>query len=389
VAKVLLVDTNFSSAPIYQALLADGHEVHVVGGNPSDCLAKSVQHYRQLDYSDIKGLSALVDDMGFEYLVPGCTDRSYASCVEAGKGRFPGFDTVESASAISHKARFRHLAGALGLPVPRVYADIADAGRRPVIVKPVDAFSGKGMTVLRDADASAVAKAIAHAQSVSSSGEYLIEEFVEGQLYSHSAFLRGQRVVQDFLVQEDGTANPFVVDTSRVLDSSDKESLLGSLRGYIETLANHLQLVDGLLHTQFISDGQQVWLIELTRRCPGDLYSQLIELSTGFPYARCYARPFLGQVPEPRAQSSVRPVMRHTITVPEERGLDHVRFLRPLNIERFVPLSLVGDRLMPSPRSRVAIIFCTERNQQALAELYGATLRRGLYVVSDGALPHA
>jgi hypothetical protein len=66
-----------------------------------------------------------------------------------------------------------------------------------------------------------------------------------------------------------------------------------------------------------------------------------------------------------------------------------VRFLRALEIERFVPLSLVGDRLMPSPRSRVAIIFCTERNQQALAELYGATLRRGLYVVSDGALPHA
>ena len=383
-AKVLLVDTNFSSAPICRALLADGHEVHVAGGNPSDCLAKSVSRYWRLDYSDTNALSALVEEQEFDYLVPGCTDRSYESCVTAGQGRFPGFDTPEVASSISHKARFRSLAAQLGLPVPRMYADIADTGRGPVIVKPVDAFSGKGITILRDADAAASGKAVDHARSASPTGEYLIEEFVEGQLYSHSAFLRRQRVVRDFLVQEDGTANPFVVDTSRVLDPSAHATLMDPLRGWIETLAGHLELADGLLHTQFIHDGKQAWLIELTRRCPGDLYSQLIELSTGFPYAHCYTLPFLGQSPMHGSVAGLQPVMRHTISVPAGQSFDHVRFTRGLNIERYVPLALVGDQLMPSPRSRVAIIFCAERDQQALDLLYRATLRRDLYVVSDG-----
>lgn len=382
-AKILLVDTNFSSAPIWRALLEDGHDVHVVGGNPVDCLAKASPHHWQLDYSDTAGLSALVNEEGFDYLVPGCTDRSYESCLTVGRGRFPGFDSSEAASTISHKAQFRRVAAQLDLPVPRLHASIADADGNPVIVKPVDAFSGKGITILRGADAAAGYAAIERARDASPSGQYLIEDFVEGQLYSHSAFLRDRKVAYDFLVQENCTANPFVVDTSRVLEGATQNALLSTLRTCIETLAAHLNLTDGLLHTQFIGSAERVWLIELTRRCPGDLYSQLIELSTGFPYARCYAMSFLGQAMGSPAQHGLRPIMRHTITVPAAQGLDHVRFLRPTHIERYVPLALVGDPLLPSPSSRVAVIFCSEGNQIALEELYEAALHRELYSVSD------
>ena len=48
-AKVLLVDTNFSSRPIFAELERLGHEVHVVGANPVDALAKACARYwRQL-----------------------------------------------------------------------------------------------------------------------------------------------------------------------------------------------------------------------------------------------------------------------------------------------------------------------------------------------------
>lgn len=383
--KVLLVDTNFSSAPIYRALLEAGHEVHVAGANPGDCLAKMAPHYWQVDYSDTKALSGLVDDQGFECLVPGCTDRSYASCVAVGRGRFPGLDSAEAALSISHKARFRQMAASLGLPVPRIYSSIGEAGRNAVIVKPVDAFSGKGITVLRDPPAVTSGGAIERARAASPSGGFLIEEFVEGQLYSHSAFVVGRQIVRDFLVQEDGTANPFVVDTSRVIDPSSSSALLRNLRACVERIVSHLGLADGVFHTQFIGNGEEFWLIESTRRCPGDLYSQLIELSTGFDYARAYILPFMGQ-PEARPEDAGRrPIMRHTISVPAERRLDHVRFLRPLNLERYVPLSLVGDLLMPSPNSRIAVIFCSEESEEALDLLYAATLRRKLYDIPDGA----
>lgn len=382
-AKVLLADTNFSSGPIHSALLAMGHEVHVVGNNPHDCLAKISSHYWQLNYSDLDALDALVRAEGFDYLVPGCTDRSYLSCAEVGRGRFPGFDDLNARYAVYDKQGFRQAAERYSLPSPRLVDPLADDLSTPVIVKPVDAFSGKGVTVLRQANSNALQAAIALARQTSSSGRYLIEQFVEGQLYSHSAFVRQGKIWHDIVVREDGSANPLVVDTSHVLPEVDVD-LLQALRRCIENVFASLGLVDGLLHTQFIWDGRQFWLIELTRRCPGDLYSQLIELSTGFPYARTYALPYLDQ-PFPDAPSTVtwRPVMRHTVSLAQQSDLACLSFKRPIHVERWVPLALVGDRIRPSPSSRIGILFSLAADVEDFDSLYRSALERNLYAVLD------
>ena len=69
------------------------------------------------------------------------------------------------------------------------------------------------------------------------------------------------------IVEEHGTANPFVVDTSRVSYDFPSATLEG-IRNDIMPLAGELRLQDGLIHTQFIKAGNQCWLIEVTRRCP-------------------------------------------------------------------------------------------------------------------------
>lgn len=380
-AKVLLVDTNFSSTPIYRELLAMGHDVHVVGNNPADCLAKVSPNYWQMDYAETDALGALIDRQGYEFLVPGCTDRSYLSCVAVGRGRFPGIDQADACDAVFNKARFRRLAERLGLPTPaRIVVDRPPICW-PVIVKPVDAFSGKGITVLREGDAYAFDQAIATARAASPGGEYLIEAFVEGQLYSHSAFLRDGRVIQDFLVQENSTANPFVVDTSRVVTEVPAE-MPARLRRCAEDVATALGMVDGLLHTQFIGAGEELWLIETTRRCPGDLYSQLIELTTGYPYARSYVQPFLG-IPVEKNDAKLRcePIMRHTVTLRSAQSFAYLRFKAAVHIERWIPLSLVGDQLQSSPQGRIGVLFCRATDTQDLDRIYKTTLERDLYEV--------
>jgi len=378
-AKVLLVDTNFSSGPIYQELLAMGHDVHVVGNNPGDYLAKVSPNYWQMDYADTDALGVLIDHQGYEFLVPGCTDRSYLSCVAVGKGRFPGLDKADACDAVFNKASFRHLAERLGLPIPTRLAVDRQPTCWPVIVKPVDAFSGKGITVLREGDAHAFDQAVATARAASLGGKHLIETFVVGQLYSHSAFLRDGRVVQDFLVQENSTANPFVVDTSRVVAGAPTEMLV-RLRRCAEDIAAALDLVDGLLHTQFIGTGEELWLIETTRRCPGDLYSQLIELTTGYPYVRAYVQPFLG-TPVEKGDTQLRcdPIMRHTVTLHVAQSFAYLRFKAAVHIERWTPLSLAGDQLQPSPQGRIGVLFCRATDTQDLDRIYKTTLGRNLY----------
>lgn len=380
--RVLLLDTNVASAPIHQFLVEAGFEVHVVGRNPQDFLAKAVSNYVELDYSDVAATEALIERLGARFLVPGCNDLSYETCAQISARRgFPGIDPVDVVHTLGDKRAFRRYAQARGLPAPREIAEADAVAGRPVIVKPVDAYSGRGVTALPSPTAEDIAAAVARAKSFSRNGACLIEEFVEGQLYSHTAFLGTEGVVADFIVEEHGSINPFAVDTSCVVPDFDPEQLR-AIRAAIEEIAGDLKLTSGLIHTQFIAKAGRVWIVEITRRCPGDLYSRLISLSTGFNYAENYVRPFLGQTFEGRSGEPAA-IMRHTIALRRAQTFGGLRFHRPVQIESFVPLALAGDRVSESPFGRIGILFARCASQADLGALMDATLGGALYTV-DG-----
>lgn len=388
--KILLVDTNVSASPIYRYLIGTGDEVFVVGGNPNDYLARTAKNYVNLDYSNVDALTELVDRLGIHYLVPGCNDRSYLACAEISQRRpYYGIDTVEATEVINNKEKFRRFAADAGIPVPKVFP--ADWGETDgqVIVKPVDAFSGRGTTVVHGSDRKALDAAIAAAESFSRSNTCIIEEYISGRLYSHSAFVANNVIVADFIVEEHGTANPFVVDTSRV-DYAFSTDMLEAIRGEIIKLAGRLALQDGLLHTQFLVEGDRFWFVEVTRRCPGDLYSQLIELSTGFPYCESYARPFIGQAMiEPPKALQHNWITRHTVSLPYEQHMESVAFRSPMQIVKWVPLAIAGDLIRPSPFSRIGLLFVESGNREDQDRLFERMLRREIYRVSPPLEKHS
>lgn len=369
-SRVLLVDTNRASYPIYESLRKQGHEVWVVGAKPDEPLAKLAAHYVQLDYSDTDKLATLVDERDFDFLIPGCTDLSYEVCAEINNGRFLGIDTLANTHTINAKHAFRKVAAELDLPVPRVLS-IEDALEADsVIVKPVDAFSGRGIRVAQKPDLEKLNEVIHTASEASRTSKVILEEFIVGQLYSHSAFVRDGRVVADFVVQENCTVNPFTVDTSR-LANAFSDAIQSSLRENITRLCSSLSLVDGLLHTQFIVRGDNYWIIEMTRRCPGDIYSMLIEFSTGYSYAESYVAPFIGNSAQaPDSEASCQRIIRHTVTSKKRAPLWGFRFSCPTEICLFVPLATAGDIIDPSPYGRAGIFFLRTNSMQDQETLY-------------------
>ena len=377
--NTLLVDTNRAAYPVYQALLGLGHDVSVVGGKSTETLAKLSPKYIPLDYSDPERLDALVTDRGFDYLVPGCTDLSYMMCAEINRGRYPGLDTLETSQTINNKAQFRQIAEQVGLSVPRVLSVTEAALISAVIIKPVDAFSGHGIQVLHNPTPLTIEDAFETAKAASASGRVLVEEFVTGQLHSHSAFIRDGLIVADFFVREDCITNSFAVDTSCVTENISAE-MQCELRRQIEGFAQSLRLVDGLVHTQFIVEDNRFWIIEVTRRCPGDIYSLLIELSTGYPYAASYAAPFVGRSAQPKSLAGIHErIIRHTVTARDGAMLWGLRFTRPVDIRLWVPLATAGDTLAPSPAGRAAIIFFQAASDAEKESLYADLIAGVLY----------
>ena len=50
------------------------------------------------------------------------------------------------------------------------------------------------------------------------------------------------------------------------------ETLEPQLKQQVEAIANHLQLVDGIFHVQFLFDGNQFYIIDVTPAMFSDLY---------------------------------------------------------------------------------------------------------------------
>jgi hypothetical protein len=379
VIKTLLVDTNRSSYPIYQWLIDKGHDVWVVGGNANEPLAKISRNYCQIDYSDVNALETFVDNLEFDFIIPGCTDISYKTCAEINRGRFSGIDTVDATRLINDKSEYRKLSKRLGISVPTVVGFNEALSLDVVIVKPVDSFSGRGISILLKPCRAELEKAFAEACAISTVGDAIIEEFVTGQLYSHSAFISKGQIVADFIVREDCTTNPCTVDTSFVEFDFD-DSCLETLRKDVLSLFRELKLVDGLIHTQFIQKDDRYWLIETTRRCPGDLYALLIEMSTGYRYGASYTEPFLGGSNFPHSTDTLhRRIIRHTATSKEGESFCGVSFNKPIDLKLFVPLATFGEFIKPSPDGRAALFFLEASSNEDRDEIYNRLLARNLY----------
>ena len=155
---------------------------------------------------------------------------------------------------------------------------------------------------------------------------------------------------------------------------------LESLRVIVSRIAKLLNLKDGLMHTQFILNDNSIWLIEPTRRSPGDLYSNLINLSTNFNYAENYVRPFLGLPYQFSSDTTLKNlIIRHTIT--DEVGGQYWAFKsnESFKLSEFVALSLSGDLLEPAPISRIGLMFLGAKTLDEFDDLYNKLITRKFY----------
>lgn len=379
--KILLLDTAFAAAPIYHFLVASGHKVWVMGNRPDDLLArKAKDNWIEQDYSQTGAVEQHIARLDIDRVIPGCTDVSIETCLQL-NSVYHSLDTAEVNAHLSNKALFRKVCAQIDLPAPRVIEEAVFPVPGRFICKPVDAFSGRGMTVFDGTDLQAMSSALRIARKASPTSNALIETFVEGDLHSCTAFVEDQKLTDTFFVIEGASANPFAVDTSYLVHDLPQECA-NLLRERLERLCSFLRLKDGLLHTQFILSGATPLIIEASRRCPGDLYPLLIEYSTGFQYAAKYASYFIGQklnsVPLVR-----RHIMRHTVTADEDAIFDGLTLKESQSVLAFFPISAMGGLLRARQGNRAGILFSECPSYENLLGAYQVFLQRRAYRI-DG-----
>jgi formate-dependent phosphoribosylglycinamide formyltransferase (GAR transformylase) len=364
VKRVLVLGSSFSAVEMIKCIKNLSFHVIVCGREPSEPGHFIADESLFLDYSNVTQIVEYVKNNPVDFVLPTANDASYRTGLELAKIlNFPGFDNPEEGICFLEKNHFRDLCDALDLSIPKFQVCTTKTliscltnFKVPFLIKPINSFSGKGILKIQNEEDRQNAETLFLNED--SEKTFVIENFLDGTLHSHSAFVREGQVVKDFFVDEFCVINDFAVDSSNHPSNIADEVKL-QVRAMIDRILKNTNIIDGLVHTQFMISKNQVFLIESMRRCPGDLFPTLIKLSSGFDYIYNYIAPFLQLPPKdptslPNLQS---PIARFTVasrTALRVFGIDVfskcVRF-------SFYPLIRNGDHLKPFPEEKVGVLF--------------------------------
>ncbi len=298
--KVLITNGGYAEIPLIKACKAEGFHTCVAGRNgraPGNALA---DEYFNVDYSDADAIEKLVHSVKIDRICSGCSDYAYKAvgkvCNRMG---IPGHDSDEVIAMLHDKDKFRQLAVSIGLPSPTAVmcsscTDIEKAKKLkfPVLVKPVDAAGGHGISCCRNSTELLDAAKIAFHGA--RGGRIVVEEYLEGTDHGFSSLIKDRKVVFSFCDNEYHAAERYAVSAVS-WPSTVNQTAIADLTRQVEALAKHLNLGDGLVHVQFKwqHDGTPV-IVEICRRSPGDLYIEFVKHVTGLDYPRSILRAEMG-----------------------------------------------------------------------------------------------
>lgn len=299
--RLLLLGGGYAEIPLILAAQSLGYFVITVGKDEKGLGHPYADKNVFADYGDKEVMLELARIENVCAVCSGCNDFSLLSaayvCEQLG---LPGHDSYATSVELHHKDKYRALASRLRIPSPRaVTINDLDSFRNamgigpeastnplkfPVVVKPVDMMSGKG--VRRADNIEEAIDACEEATRHTRESRIVVEEFVPGTNHGFSCFLIDGRVAFYFADNEFYYLNKYMVGGENT-PSATSEAGLQLLCEYSEWIASELHLVNGILHIQYIErdDGTPV-IIEICRRPPGDLYVKLVQYATGVDYSR-------------------------------------------------------------------------------------------------------
>lgn len=364
--KVLVTGGSIGDFPIIEYLKDAGHYVITSGNLPNDISHSNADEYIPADYTDDEYLAQICVEKSIEALIPSSHDLAAISAAKvAQKLNLPGYDSPEISEMIHTKNTLRDSMKKIGLKVPQYIYSSSEFEIRekmkelkfPVIVKPVDLTGGNGVSICNSP--TDLIKAFEVAFEKSPSKKVIVEQFLVGSYHGLTTILNKGKVEFYFVDNEQYRYGNFRVSSTTHPSSLSSEKVSDVLRE-IEAFVHNYQLVDGILHTQLVNTKDGVYILEICRRTPGDLYPFFVKLSTGVNYSELISYPFLGYPIEKAAiqkVNSFRNVVR-LMVLPDKRGT-FAGFSNNFSespIYKFFPRTK-GDFISSPTKTTVAILF--------------------------------
>jgi biotin carboxylase len=313
--KALVVAGGMPQITLIEELKSRGIETVLVDGAPNPLAKPHADKFFQINVFDIEGVKKIAREERVDFAITVCADQVLLVVAQVAEELgLPWYIDHATAKLVSDKALMKRIFVEHGIPTSRhvVLSNLDESAvahlRYPLIVKPVDAYSSKGVKKVRDPEELRVA--FREAQAIGRSPNVIVEEFFEGEEISVDLFL------------EDGRAHVLCISNSDKVRDADhfaifrgkvpvhaSEALKAEVAAISQRIAEVCKLENGPMLVQMLTDGTRLSVLEFCARTGGAMKWLLVRRASGVDVIKAVVDLTLGLRPDIR----VRPPENHYI----------------------------------------------------------------------------
>ena len=285
--KALVVAGGLPQITLINELKERGVEVILVDGSATPLAKEYADKFYQVNIFDVECVKEIAKKEQVDFAITVCADQVLLVVSQVAEELgLPWYIDYETAKRVSDKELMKKGFVENNIPTSRyVVMDELDAEKikhldYPLIVKPVDAYSSKGVKKVTNEDELKVA--FEEAKNISRTKNAIVEEFFEGEEISVDLFI------------ENGKANVLCISNSDKVKDDDhfaifrgrypvhaSEELKMEVARVSQMIATAFDIKNAPMLVQMLTDGEGVNVLEFCARTGGAMKWLLIKHASG------------------------------------------------------------------------------------------------------------
>jgi biotin carboxylase len=301
--KALVLAGGYPQIALIGELKKRGYTVVLADWNENPVARPYADIYYRESTLDVDAIRRVAQTEQVDFLITACTDQALLTVAKVSQDLgLPCYIDYQTALNVTNKSYMKEMFRTHCIPTARfeVMAEL-DPERiswveYPVIVKPVDCNSSKG--VKKVACFEELEEAFRDAVAMSRTGTAIVEDYVSGEELSVDVYV------------EDGVAHILCVSNSEKIDADDKfvifrckypavasEEVLEEIQKTAQGIADAFGIRNAPMLIQVICDGKGIYVLEFSARTGGGVKFQLIKRVSGFDVIGAVVDLTMGQKP--------------------------------------------------------------------------------------------
>lgn len=353
--KALVIAGGLPQIELFKQLRQRGIETLLADGSPYAVARPFADKFFHVDVFGIETIKSIAQTEKVDFLITVCADQVLLVVAQVSEMLgLPCYIDYETGKNVSDKIRMKRIFKKSSVPttdyVETDNLDMEAIGhlKYPLVVKPVDAYSSKGVRKAENEDE--LRQFYEEAHRISRSGGVIVEEFFSGEEISVDAFVVNGKAKILCVTNSEKVKDKdrFVIFRGRY-PAKVSPTVMAKIEDVAQKIADGFGLVNSPLLVQLLSNGEDISVLEFCARTGGNMKYLLIKYSSGVDVIGATIDITLGLEPDLKPKTETHNIVVNDFVYCNPGIFDHFEGFEELEkagiINEFHPVRLKGTQM--------------------------------------------